>query len=172
MRTRAAPALLGSLLPLALAACGSQPEAPQANATGRIPGIDNAFQGQQIIASAHDVPDTVRRLVVAARAKGLTVFATIDHQANAQQAGLVMRPATLVLVGDPKAGTSLMQGAPTAAIDLPLRVLVFQDVDGTTKILTNSIQSLARQHAIVGQEERLGKIDATMAELTRTAAAR
>ncbi len=160
------------LLPLVLAACRSEPDAPLAEAANRITGIDGAFQGQRIIASAHDVPGTVRRLTQAARTRGLTVFATIDHQANAQKADLELRPATLVLLGNPEAGTSLMQGAPTAAIDLPLRVLVFKDIDGATKILTNSMRSLARQHAVVGQEERLAKMDATLVELTRAAAAR
>ena len=168
MRSRVAALLLA----LALAGCGSEPDAPRVDATNRIAGVGGAFEGQQIIASAHDVPDTVGRLAAAARARGLTVFATIDHRANAEKAGLTMRPATLVLVGDPNLATSLMQGAPTSAIDLPLRVLVFQDIDGTTKILTDSVKSLARQHAIVGQEERLGRINAAMVGITRAAAAR
>lgn len=161
-----------TLLPLALAACESERDAPPVEAANRIAGVDGAFEGQRIVPSAYDVPATVRRLTDAARAKGLTVFATIDHQANAQRANLDLRPTTLVLVGTPQAGTSLMQGAPTSAIDLPLRVLVFQDIDGMTKILTNSMASFARQHAIVGQEERLTRMDETMAAITRAAATR
>ena len=159
-----------ALLPLALAGCGGEPEAPPVDTTSRVAAVGGAFEGQQIVPSPHSVPDTVRRLQAAARGRGLTVFATIDHQANASRAGLEMRPETLVLVGDAEVGTPLMNGAPTAGIDLPLRVLVFQDVDGATKILTNSVKSFARQHAIVGEEERLGKVNAALVGITLAAA--
>lgn len=166
MRTR----LIAALLPLALAGCGSEPEATPDATVSRAGAVDGTFTGQQLIPSAHTVPDTVRRLETAARERGLTVFATIDHQANATKAGLEMRPETLLLVGNAQVGTPLMKGAPTAGIDLPLRMLVFEDVDGATKILTNSVASFAKQHAIVGEDERLGKINAALVGITQAAA--
>ncbi len=75
--------------------------------------------------------ETVERLLELLRARGMKVFGVIDQQGEARQAGLDLRPTTLVLFGHPTAGTPVMQAAPLAALDLPLKVLVWQDGDQT-----------------------------------------
>ena len=85
-------------------------------------------------ASPHPVLETLQRLEAAVHARGLTVFAHIDHGENAQQAGLTMNPAHVLIFGNARAGTPLMVAAPLAAplaaLDLPLKVLIWQDDDG------------------------------------------
>ena len=174
MRIERAILFLPLVLPLVLAACGSGEREPTqpVDPAARTGAVGGAFAGQQLTPSPFDVPGTVDRLRGAARARGLTVFATIDHQANAAAAGLTMRPETLLLLGNAAVGTPIMAGAPTAGIDLPLRVLVFQDVDGATKVLTNSVSGFARQHAIVGEDERLGQLNAAIVGITQAATRR
>jgi uncharacterized protein (DUF302 family) len=80
--------------------------------------------------SASDYGETVRRLLEAIESRGLTVFARIDHAAGAREAGLELADEQVVLFGDPRAGTPLMQGDPRVGIELPLRILVWADADG------------------------------------------
>jgi uncharacterized protein (DUF302 family) len=80
--------------------------------------------------SSHSVEETVRRLEEALRAKGVTLFALVDHDGEAKKAGLKMRPARLLIFGSPKAGTPVMLAAPSIAIDLPLKILVWEDAHG------------------------------------------
>lgn len=82
------------------------------------------------IASHYSVEETGRRLQEAFAAKGLQVFATVDHSGEAEKVGLKMRPTKVVIFGSPKAGTPLMVAAPSVAIDLPLKVLVAEDAEG------------------------------------------
>lgn len=82
---------------------------------------------------------TVERLVGAITAQGMTIFATIDHAAQARQVGLSLRPATVLLYGNPRGGTPVMIATPQAALDLPLRVLVREREDGTTMIAFHPI---------------------------------
>jgi len=81
-------------------------------------------------ASPHPALETLQRLEAAVHARGLTVFAHIDHGENAQQAGLTMNPAHVLIFGNARAGTPLMIVAPLAALDLPLKVLIWQGDDG------------------------------------------
>jgi len=80
-------------------------------------------------ASPHPVLETLQRLEAAVHARGLMVFAHIDHGENAQQAGLTMNPAHVLIFGNARAGTPLMVAAPLTALDLPLKVLIWQDDD-------------------------------------------
>ena len=82
------------------------------------------------VASAHPVAETVDRLAAAAAAAGMTVFARVDHAAGAADAGMSLRPTELILVGNPRGGTPLMQDGQTAGIDLPLRALAWEDAGG------------------------------------------
>ena len=91
------------------------------------------------VKSAHDVSTTADRLVNALNAKGMTVFDRIDHAAGAQKAGLELAPTTLVIFGNPKVGTPLMQCAITAAIDLPQKMLIWQDDNGDVWILGHKV---------------------------------
>jgi uncharacterized protein (DUF302 family) len=101
--------------------------------------------------SPHSVDETVQRLTDALRAKGVTLFAVIDHGGEAERVGLKMPPTKLLIFGNPRAGTPLMLAAPRSAIDLPLKILVWQDADGTTFITHNSPAYLRDRHGLPEQ---------------------
>src|SRR5690348_856013 len=82
--------------------------------------------------SAHTVDETVERLQSILRERGLTLFAVVDHSGEAEKVGLHMPRTRLLIFGSPKAGTPLMLAAPSLAIDLPLKILVWQDSAGKT----------------------------------------
>jgi uncharacterized protein (DUF302 family) len=88
----------------------------------------------QTLTSQYDFPTTVSRLKEALNSRGITVFADIDQSAAAAQAGEALRPTRLFLFGNPKAGTPAMQANPHAAVELPLRAVVWQDEHGATHI--------------------------------------
>lgn len=98
--------------------------------------------------SSYSVSETLQRLLALLNDKGLKVFAVVDHSGEAEKAGLAMPPTQLVIFGSPKAGTPVMLAAPTAAIDLPLKVLVWQDESGKSQITFNSPDYLAQRHGI------------------------
>ena len=95
--------------------------------------------------SPHPVADTVSKLTGILSAKGIRLFAVIDQSAEARQAGLSLRETTLVIFGNPAAGTPVMVAAPLAALDLPLKVVVWDD-DGRTKVSYYSPDALAARH--------------------------
>jgi uncharacterized protein (DUF302 family) len=95
--------------------------------------------------SPHPVADTVSKLTGMISAKGIRLFAVIDQSAEARQAGLSLRATTLVIFGSPAAGTPVMAAAPLAALDLPLKVLVWDD-GGQTKVTYYSPDALAARH--------------------------
>ncbi len=97
--------------------------------------------------SPRSVGDTVTRFVGAIEAKGLKVFAVIDQQAEARSVGLALRETTLVLFGSPAAGTPVMVAAPSAAVDLPLRVVVWDD-HGQTKVSYTATSALAARYGL------------------------
>ena len=96
--------------------------------------------------SNHSVDETVQKLKNILQAKGVTLFALIDHSAEAQKAGMRMRPTKLLIFGSPKAGTALMLAAPSTAIDLPLKMLVWEDGQDKVWISYNSPQYLQKRH--------------------------
>jgi uncharacterized protein (DUF302 family) len=100
------------------------------------------------IASHYSVEETGRRLQEAFAAKGLQVFATVDHSGEAEKVGLKMRPTKVVIFGSPKAGTPLMVAAPSLAIDLPLKVLVAEDAEGGVWVTYNSPDYLQERHGV------------------------
>jgi uncharacterized protein (DUF302 family) len=87
-------------------------------------------EGLVAVASRYPEPETMQRLLAALAKRDLTVFARIDHAANAAAVGMPLRPTEVVLFGNPKGGTALMQDRQTAGIDLPLKALVWQDAEG------------------------------------------
>jgi uncharacterized protein (DUF302 family) len=99
-------------------------------------------------ASKHSVDETVERLNRTLQAKGVTVFATVDHSGEAEKVGLKMRPTKLVIFGNPKAGTPLMLAAPSIAIDLPLKILIWEDGAGKVWASYNSPAYLQERHAL------------------------
>ena len=84
--------------------------------------------------SAHSVDTTVEKLQTMLQAKGVTLFAMIDHSGEAQKVGLAMPPTKLLIFGNPKGGTPLMLASPSIAIDLPLKILVAEGADGKVSI--------------------------------------
>jgi uncharacterized protein (DUF302 family) len=98
--------------------------------------------------SPRPVADTVARLVDLLRAKGLKVFAVIDQQAEARAAGLDLRETTLVLFGNPAAGTGVMAAAPLAALDLPLKVLVWAEPGQDTSVSYTAPDVLAVRYGL------------------------
>lgn len=127
-------------------------------------------QGMISIASKHSVRTTVTRLEQAAQAAGLTVFARIDHQANAEKAKLALRPSVLLLVGDPRAGTLLMHQNQTIALDLPLRFLVWESSDNRVYISWNNLYWLAQRHGIPPNFELLSTLSQNLLKLAQKAA--
>ena len=113
-----------------------------------------AENGLITLPSAHDVGTTLGRLTEALDAKGVTIFARIDHAAGAAGVGLPLRPTTLVIFGNPVAGTPLMQVAQTACIDLPLKVLVWQGLDGHTYLTYNVLSWIAARHGLGGEAQQ------------------
>jgi uncharacterized protein (DUF302 family) len=104
--------------------------------------------GMIAIASRLPVELAVERLEATIRARGMTVFARVDHTANAVGAGLELRPTTLVMFGDARVGTLLMQSMQTIGIDLPHRVLVWRDAQDQTWLAFNDPAWLAKRHGI------------------------
>ncbi len=104
--------------------------------------------GVASMASPYAVNETTERVVRVLEQAGMTIFARIDQQSAAQSVGLTMRPMLLVLFGNPKGGTPLMQAYPTLAIDLPLKALVWEDSNGRVWVGTNSPEYLQRRHGL------------------------
>jgi uncharacterized protein (DUF302 family) len=98
--------------------------------------------------SPHSVDQTVDRLKEALQAKGVTLFALIDHSGEAEKAGMKMLPTKLLIFGNPRAGTPLMQAAPRSALDLPLKILVWQDAEGSSWLSYNSPAYLQERHGL------------------------
>ncbi|MDR3402933.1 MAG: DUF302 domain-containing protein [Chthoniobacter sp.] len=94
------------------------------------------------------VAETADRLESLLRAKGIKIFARIDQAAEAQAAGLSMRPTVLVIFGDPKAGTPLMSSHPSIALDLPLKALIWESADGHAWLSYNSPEFLQQRHGL------------------------
>jgi uncharacterized protein (DUF302 family) len=104
--------------------------------------------GLESVRSNQGPKDTMDKLEAAVKAKGMTVFARIDHAAGAAAAGLSLRPTELLVFGNAKGGTPLMQAAQTIGLDLPLKALVWQDGSGTTWLSYNDPAWLARRHGL------------------------
>lgn len=96
--------------------------------------------------SHHSVDETVAKLKVILDAKGVTLFALVDHSGEAEKVGMKMPPTKLLIFGSPKAGTPLMLAAPSIAIDLPLKILVWEDTSGKVWISWNSPEYLRDRH--------------------------
>ena len=100
------------------------------------------------IPSNHSVDQTVEKLKAILQSKGITLFALIDHSGEAAKAGMKMRPTKLLIFGSPKAGTPVMLAAPSSAIDLPLKILIWEDAQGKVWVTYNSPAYLQKRHNI------------------------
>jgi uncharacterized protein (DUF302 family) len=104
--------------------------------------------GMQHLSSAYSVQDTLSRVEALLQEKGLTVFCRVDHSGEAEKVGLKMRPTQLILFGSPKAGTPVMVASPTIAIDLPLKVLIWEDASGKVWVSYNTPEYLQQRHNV------------------------
>jgi uncharacterized protein (DUF302 family) len=105
------------------------------------------------LASNHPVRETMDRLEAVLREKGITIFARIDHAAGAAAVDMPLRPTELVIFGNPRAGTPLMQARQSIGIDLPLKMLGWQDAAGKVWLVYNDPAWLARRHGLGGEAE-------------------
>jgi uncharacterized protein (DUF302 family) len=96
--------------------------------------------------SPYDVATTMDRLVAAVEGAGATIFARIDHAAAAAKVDQELAPNQVLIFGNPKLGTPMMQAAPSMGLDLPLKVQVYKDADGTVKIVYRNMDNLAAEH--------------------------
>ena len=118
-------------------------EVPMATATSTAPN-----KGIVDKPSSHSVDQTVEKLKNILQAKGITLFALVDHSGEAEKVGMKMPPTKLLIFGSPKAGTPLMLAVPSVAIDLPLKILVWQDPQGKTWLSYNSPDYLEDRHSL------------------------
>ncbi len=102
--------------------------------------------GIESLPSKYSVDKTLERLQSILKEKGVAVFAVVDHSGEAAKVGMEMRPTKLIIFGNPKGGTPLMIAAPTVAIDLPLKALIWEDFDGAIWISYNSPEYLQQRH--------------------------
>ena len=100
------------------------------------------------VASPYSVEETLQRLQSILAARGLQIFALIDHSGEAQKIGMQMRSTKLLIFGSPKGGTPLMLASPSIAIDLPLKALITEDEEGKTWVTYNSPEFLQQRHSV------------------------
>lgn len=108
----------------------------------------NSENGIVTIPGHQSVEDTVQKLEQILQAKGVKLFALVDHSGEAEKAGMQMRPTKLLIFGNPKAGTPLMIASPGIAIDLPLKILVWEDAESKVWVSYNSPAYLQHRHRL------------------------
>jgi uncharacterized protein (DUF302 family) len=139
-------------------------------ATGIAQGPNEIVPGPVVsIPSLHDFATTLARLEAAIEEAGLTLVIAIDHAANADAAGHALRPATVLVFGNPEAGTPLMQLAPTLALDLPQRMLVWEDEAGVVFVSWRDPVLTAAEHGLAADEGALPDIASLLPLLAEVA---
>ena len=128
-----------------------------------------AADGLTTIRSNHGPKDTMNRLEAEAKAGGMTIFARIDHAAGATAVGLSLPPTEVLIFGNAKGGTPLMQSVQTIGIDLPLKALVWQDATGDTWVSYNDPAWLAKRHGV--SNAVVGNVSAALQAMARAATA-
>ncbi len=122
--------------------------------------------------SKYSVAETLTRLEGALKSKGMSIFARIDHQAEAEKVGLQIRPAQLLIFGIPKGGTPLMVASPTTAIDLPLKALAWEDASGKVWLSHNSVSYLRSRHDIQSRDDLIKNLEGALDAMTNKALTR
>lgn len=135
----------------------------------------NVFAGHhkaslQVLPSSHSVSDTVAKLSAIIEEKNLNIFSVIDHQNNAEKAGLEMNASQVIIFGNPKVGTQLMNCSATSAIDLPLKFLVYEDKAGQVNIAYNDMKHIKKRHEIEGCDEVIKNVNGALANISKAAA--
>jgi uncharacterized protein (DUF302 family) len=127
------------------------------------------MEGLLSIRSRFGPNETMDRLEAAIRAQGMKVFARIDHATGAAETGLKLRPTELVIFGNARGGTPLMQSVQTIGIDLPLKALVWEDASGTTWLSYNEPSWIAQRHGVANAEPVVSKMSAALSAMSRKA---
>jgi len=131
--------------------------------------IAGSNQTMTNIKSTHSVGDTLNKLEEILVAKGMNVFARIDHAAAATKAGMELRPTELIIFGNPEIGTKLMNSSQSIAIDLPLKMLGWQDADGTVWLSYNNPEFLKNRHATEGCDQIFEKVAGALSNFAEAA---
>ncbi len=131
-----------------------------------------AAEGMINVPSDYNVSKTADRFEAILHRKGMTVFARVNHTDGARKVGKALRPTELVIFGNPRVGTPLMQCEQSVAIDLPQKALVWQDAKGKVWLSYNDPEYLKRRHAVKGCDKVFAKIEKALAGLTKAAAQR
>ncbi|ODS24786.1 hypothetical protein AB835_01650 [Candidatus Endobugula sertula] len=126
--------------------------------------------GMVHVKSSHNVKNTTDKLEIILGAKGMVIFKRIDHSAAAKKIDKELRPTELVIFGNPKVGTPLMQCDQSVALDLPQKILVWEDNIGSVWLTYNDPQYLVKRHNIIGCEDVLKKISDALNTLANAAA--
>lgn len=119
--------------------------------------------------SAHSVSATIDKLEGVLKKKGITIFARVDHQKNAKSVGKELRPTELLIFGNPKLGTPLMQSQQTVGIDLPMKALAWEDADGNVWLTYNKPAGMAARHHITDKEKVVKKMTGALDKFTNVA---
>jgi uncharacterized protein (DUF302 family) len=127
------------------------------------------MEGLTSMRSKFGPKETMDRLEAEIRAKGMKVFARIDHASGATEAGLELRPTELIIFGNARGGTPLMQSVQTVGIDLPLKALVWEDASGTTWLSYNEPSWIVQRHNIPNAEPIVSKLTAALSAMSRKA---
>ena len=128
------------------------------------------IEGLTSIQSSFGPKETMDRVEAEIRAGGLNVFARIDHAAGAAEAGLTLAPTELMIFGNARGGTPLMQSAQTVGIDLPLKALVWQDASGKTWLSYNEASWIAQRHGVADAQPVVSKMADLLSAISRKAA--
>ena len=128
------------------------------------------MEGLTSIRSRFGPKETMDRLQAEIRAQGMTVFARIDHAAGAAEVGLTLPPTELIIFGNARGGTPLMQSVQTVGIDLPLKALVWEDAAGKTWLSYNEPGWIVRRHSVANAEPVVNKMAAALSAMSRKAA--
>ena len=131
-----------------------------------------AQAGDEILikTSTRSVKETIDALAAKLKEKGIKIAARVDHAAGAQAAGLELPPTELLIFGNPKLGTPLMQANRAIGLDLPMKVLAWQEEDGTVKVAYTAPAALAKRHGIKGQDKIVETMSKALDGLTKAAA--
>ncbi len=121
------------------------------------------------IKSAHSVSETIDKLEAVLTKKGMTIFKRVNHTAGANKVGLQLRPTELLIFGNPKVGTPLMQCSQTAALDLPQKALAYKDENGQVWLVYNDPAYMAKRHHIHGCEKAVQKVTNALAKFASVA---